>query len=93
MDAAVRANANSEQAAQRQQVLNELNALRTGSQVQMPTFQGNTGGASVGVAPIAQTMANDYNGQLAAYNAQLGSQNSMMGGLATLGAAGIAAFA
>lgn len=93
MDAATRATANAETTAQRQQVLNELNALRTGSQVSMPTFQGNTGGATVGAAPIAQTTANDYASQLAAYNAQLGSQNSMMGGLSTLGAAGIAAFA
>ena len=89
MNAAMRATANSEQTAQRQQVLNELNALRTGSQVQMPTFQGNTGGAAVGAAPIAQTTANDYASQMAAYNAQLGSQNSMMGGLASLGVAGI----
>lgn len=93
LDSADRATAQNESAANRLQVLNELNALRTGSQATMPTFQANTGGAAVAAAPIAATTASDYNNQLSAYNAQLGSQNSMMGGLATLGAAGIAAFA
>ena len=89
LTAAERARANQESTANRLQVLNELNALRTGSQASMPTFQANTGGAAVAAAPIAATTASDYNNQLAAYNAQLGSQNSMMGGLATLGAAGL----
>lgn len=92
LTAAERATANQESTANRLQVLNELNALRTGSQATMPTFQANTGGAAVAAAPIAATTASDYNNQLAAYNAQLGSQNSMMGGLATLGAAGIGAY-
>lgn len=63
---------------QRNQLLNELNALRTGMQVQMPQFGGTPSGSSVAPAPIADSINN-------AYNAQAGSYNSMMGGLAGLG--------
>lgn len=63
---------------QRNQLLNELNALRTGTQVQMPQFGATSSGAAVAPAPVADSINN-------AYNAQAGSYNSMMSGLAGLG--------
>lgn len=72
------------QLAVRNQPLNELNALRTGSQVSMPSFGGASG---VQVNPTntmaAQQMA--YQGQLNAYNAQAGQQSGTMNGLFNLG--------
>jgi hypothetical protein len=85
---AARTQALQEQAALRAQPLNEIAALMGGSQVQMPQFQGYTG-APVAPAPVfgaaqaqAQFAQNNYANQIAAYNAQ-------MGGLYSLGAAGI----
>ena len=60
--------------------INLLNAIRTGSQVQSPTFGATSPGAN-----YSQAAANQYNGALNAYNTQVGSQNSLMGGLFGLG--------
>lgn len=70
----------------RNQVLNELNALRTGAQVTPPTFSAQQTGANVGAAPVAQSVYNSYQGELGGYNAGVGSQNALLGGLSTLGA-------
>ncbi len=84
----------SELLALRNQPLNEFNALRSASQVQMPSFQGMyMGGAG---APDYQGAVNTaYQGQLNAYNAQQAGSNSLLGGLfglgGTLGAAKILA--
>ena len=75
---------------ERQTPLNELNAFRTGSQVNMPQFE---------VQPGMQTPAGpNYLGaaqeqaayDLAGYNADVMSQNALMGGLFSLGAGGLA---
>jgi len=75
---------------QRQTPLNEFNAWRTGTQVQLPQFE---------VQPGMQTVAGpDYlnaaNAQaqydLSGYNADVMQQNALMGGLFGLGAAGLA---
>jgi len=71
----------------RSQPLNELNALRTGSQVTNPTFnqvpqQQTTAGANMLGAAQAQGQAG-----LDAYNTQVGGQNSFMSGLMGLGGA------
>ena len=71
----------------RSQPLNELNALRTGSQVTNPTFnqvpqQQATAGANMLGAAQAQGQS-DMN----AYNAQVGQQNSFTNGLMNMGAA------
>lgn len=76
----------------RSQPLNELNALRTGSQVQNPTFgavpqQQTTAGANYLGAAQGQ-----YQGDLNAYNAQVGGQNSFMSGLFGLGSAALGAY-
>ena len=70
----------------RSQPLNELNALRTGSQVQNPQFspvpqQQATPGANMLGAAQSQ-----YGADMQAYNAQQAGQNSFMSGLFGLGA-------
>jgi hypothetical protein len=72
----------------RQQPLNELNALRSGSQVTAPQFSG-VPQAAVGNTDIANLYNNQYQGQLANYNAQIGRNNAITGGLFGLGAAGL----
>ena len=77
---------------ERQTPINEMSAFRTGSQVQQPQFQ-----------PYGQqtfTGGPDYSGaatqqgayDMAGYNADMAKQNAMMGGLFSLGAAGIGAY-
>lgn len=74
--------------AQRQTPLNEISALRTGSQVNPLQFQPYTG-ATVQPTPIMQgALAQGQAGQNA-YNSQVAQQNAMMGGLFSLGSAGI----
>jgi hypothetical protein len=75
----------------RSQPLNELNALRTGSQVTNPTFnqvpqQEPTTGANMLGAAQAQGQAD-----MGAYNAQVGSNNAMMSGMMGLGGAAMMA--
>lgn len=75
----------------RNQILNELNALRTGAQAQTPQFGNTNSGAQVGASPIAQSIYNSYQGDLANYQAGVGSNNAMLGGLAQLGGAAMMA--
>jgi hypothetical protein len=80
-----------EQAYLRNEPLNTLNAVRTGSQVQGPTFvnpamQANTAGADI----LGATQMG-YNAQLGASNAQNAANNAMTQGLFSLGGAGIMA--
>jgi hypothetical protein len=75
----------------RNQPLNELNALRTGSQVTNPSFsnaptQGQTAGADITGAKNAQ-----YSAQMQGYNADQASDASFNSGLMSI--AGIAAMA
>ena len=76
--------------AERQMPLNEINALRAGTQIVNPQFSPYTG-ANVGAAPIAQTMQNAYAGQMNAYNQEMAGQNAMTSGLFSLGGAAIGA--
>jgi hypothetical protein len=78
-----------EQAYLRNEPLNTLNAVRTGSQVQGPTFvnpamQANTAGADI----LGATQMG-YNAQLGASNAQNAANNQMTQGLFSLGAAAL----
>lgn len=77
----------------RNQILNELNALRTGAQAQAPNFASTNSGAQVAASPIAQSVYNSYQGDMANYNAQVGSNNAMLGGLASLGGSAMMATA
>lgn len=70
-----------QQAYNQMQPINVINALRTGSQVQSPTFQNvpqqqTTTGPNLLGAAQAQ-----YQGDLNSYNAQMGAQNNMTQGL------------
>ena len=75
----------------RQMPINEIAALTSGSQIQNPVFQPFTG-ATVGAAPIAQTMQNAYAGAQNAYNQEVASQNETQKGLFDLGSAAITYF-
>ena len=75
----------------RNQILNELNALRTGAQAQMPQFGNTNSGTQVAASPIAQSVYNSYQGDLANYQTNVGSNNAMLGGLASLGGAAMMA--
>jgi len=73
------------------QPINVINALRTGSQVQNPSFvntpnQANTAGPDILGATNAQ-----YQNQLNAYNAQQAQQGGFMGGLMSLGGSALMA--
>ncbi len=69
----------------RNQPLNEVNALMSGSQVQMPTFQ-NTPQTGVNGTDIAGLINSNYQNQLNSYNAKIG-------GLAGLGGAALGGWA
>jgi len=72
----------------RNQALNELSSLMSGTQVQLPQFGSTASGAQVGQVPIGQYMQDNYNAQVGAYNSQ---QQGIAGlGSAFLGAAGSA---
>jgi hypothetical protein len=76
-----------QQLALRNQPLNEITALMSGSQVQMPQFQGYTG-ANVGAAPVfgAAQAQGDFAQNL--YNQQMGAYNNKMSGLYDLAGTG-----
>ena len=76
----------------RNQILNELNALRTGAQAQAPNFASTNSGAQVAPSPIAQSVYNSYQGDMANYNAQVGSDNTTTAALAGLAGAAMMAF-
>ncbi len=64
----------------RNQPLNEMNALRTGSQVTLPQFQ-QFSGANVNAAPIYSATAQAGQDQLSQYNSQLGYNSALVNGL------------
>lgn len=70
--------------AERNQPLNEFNALRSGSQVQMPTFSG-VNQSQAAPTNVSGNINQGYQNQLGLYNAQTGQQNSALGGLFSLG--------
>lgn len=75
-----------EQAYMRGLPLNELNALRTGAQVNMPQFQPYAS-ANVQPAPIMQGAMAQGQADINAYNAQQAQGGAFMGGLMQLGGA------
>jgi hypothetical protein len=87
-----RAQANQELLTERNQPINEITALLSGSQVSMPQFN-NPQTANLAGVDYSGLVRDKYNAELAAYNSRVNSQNAMMGGLfglaGTLGAAGI----
>jgi hypothetical protein len=69
---------------QRNQPLNELNALRSGSQVQMPQGAGSSPTPNLQAPDIMGAYNNQYMGQLGAYNAQVGQDNATTGTMGQL---------
>ena len=85
----------SQQLAIRNQPLNEISGLMSGSQIQMPQFQGYQG-ANIAAAPIYQGVQDTFQGQMDQYALKQQSKNAgqsgMMGTLGSLGGAGMMAF-
>ena len=74
------------------QPLNMLNALRSGNQVQMPTFGNVTAGAQIGAEPIYQATADQYQAAMDTYKTKMASFGGLLGGLGSLGSAAIPLF-
>ena len=90
MDTQARQNALSQDAFLRSMPLNELNALRSGLQVNVPQFQGFQG-QNVQAAPIMQGTQQGYQNALQNYGQQSANYNNMMSGLFGLGGAAMMA--
>jgi hypothetical protein len=69
--------------------LNELNALRTGSQVTNPSFSQYNNAGTVQAAPMFQAAQAQNQAAQDIYGQQIGSYNNMMSGLFGLGSAAI----
>lgn len=78
-----------EQAYLRNEPLNTLSAVRTGAQVQGPTFVNPAQQANTAGADILGATQMGYNAQMGASNAQNAANNAMTQGLFSLGAAAI----
>lgn len=78
--------------ASRAQPLNEFNALRSESQVSMPSFN-PTQPTNVAPTNTAQIAQNAYLGAQNVYNQQVGTNNNITSGLFSLAGAGAKAFA
>jgi len=85
----LRGQAMQEQAYLRNLPMNELNALRSGNQVQQPQFGGFSQQATTAGPDMLGAAQGQYNAALGANNAQNASSSSMMGGLMGLGQMGM----
>jgi hypothetical protein len=74
------------------QPLNQISALMSGSQVQMPQFQGYTG-ANVAAAPIMQGAQAADQAAIQRYNVAQGGQNALTGAIGQAAGAGAGIFA
>ena len=83
-DSAMYGQAQSAMMADRQEPINELDALESGSQVANPSFT-NTPSTTVPTTDFASIQANTTNEQMQAYNASLANSNAAMGGMFGLG--------
>ena len=87
-----RAQANQELLTERNQPINEITALLSGSQVSMPQFNPVQTAGLAGV-DYSGLVRDKFNAEMAAYQQKVASNNAMMGGLfglgGTLGAAAI----
>lgn len=77
--------------AARNQPINEITALLSGSQVAQPNFVG-TPNNQIATTDTAGLINQSYNQQMQQYNTELQQSNSMMGGLFGLGASALTAF-
>jgi len=79
-----------QQLALRNQPLNEITGLMSGSQIQMPQFQGYSG-ANIAASPIYQAGQDTFQGQMDQYAMRQQAKNNLTSGLMGLGGAGIGA--
>jgi hypothetical protein len=86
MDQSARQDAISQQAYLRQLPLNEINALRSGAQVNVPQFQ-QFSGQQIQAAPIFAGTQAQGQADLARYNAESAQSGNFMSGLMGLGGA------
>lgn len=77
---------------ERNQPINEISALMSGSQVNQPNFV-NTPQSSVGGVDYAGLVNQNYQAKLAAANQKNAQKNAMLGGLFGIAGAGLSAFA
>ena len=70
--------------AQRNQPINEITALMSGSQVSQPNYV-NTPQSNIATTDVAGLINQNYQNKLAAYNQQQAQQQQMLGGLFSLG--------
>lgn len=82
-----RAQALQEEAALRMQPLNEVNAMRTGSQVTAPMFGSYYTGGTAQAAPVFDAGVAKGNYDMSTYQNQQSGSNALFGGLANLGSA------
>lgn len=90
MDTQARQNAISQEAFLRQLPLNEINALRSGVQINVPQFQGFQG-QQTAPAPIFQGAQAQGQADINRFNQQSANYNNMMSGLFGLGSSGMMA--
>jgi hypothetical protein len=76
-----------EQSFLRQLPLNEINALRTGSQVSMPQFGSYYTGGNTQAAPVFDAGMAQGNYNMQGYQNKLSGYNALLGGLAGMGGA------
>lgn len=76
--------------AARNQPINEITALMSGSQVSRPNFV-NASGPQIPNVDVAGLIQDEYGARLNNYNSQMAARNNIMGGLFGLGAARIMA--
>ena len=69
--------------------LNEMNALLSGQQVQMPNMPSFNASGQAQAPNIMGALQSQYDSQLGAYNAQQAGSNALLGAGATLGAAAL----
>jgi hypothetical protein len=72
---------------ERNQPLNEIGALLSGSQVSMPSFGAGTNQPSIPTVDYAGLVNQNYQNQLGAYNQANAQRQGMLGGLFGIGAA------
>lgn len=76
--------------AARNQPINEITALMSGSQVSQPSFT-NTNSYNIPTTDVAGIINNSYQQELGAYQSQQAQQNAVLGGLFGLGSSAIMA--
>jgi hypothetical protein len=87
-----RAQAAQEALTERNQPLNEIIGIGSGTQIGLPQFAAPTNNYGIPGTDFAGITANNYNQQMNNYNQQLAQRNSALGGLFGLAGAGVTGY-